>query len=171
MALPSNPIESPQLTDAAMISARISALGLQLRIDHAPVEAQAAAISLASEEVAQYLVQRFPESQFQNSMWVRNIATTVAIYWLCTLRNNMPNQAVKLLYDTAIDTLKQVQRGQLLPPGLRLPPSRPGIIKTRVRYDQYPNQVVEQENSTLSNAQFPQLNDPTEPNSWNTGSS
>lgn len=108
-------------TTAERLEKRISADGFDLRLDDDPTAIDEV-IMEASVEVFSYLGNRYANADLAASEVVQLWATDIAMYFLCTRRNNPASGAAQFRYDQAIEKLKAVEMGQLkipLLPGIK----------------------------------------------------
>lgn len=151
------------MTTSAQITARLSATGLALRVDHSPVAATAEAISAASEDIAFYLGSRYLIADLPASGWVASKATAIAIYYLSLWRNNGVPKSVQTLYDAVLKELQAVQSGKGNVPGLAPGKILPQIITQRTSWGEWPHERLIPTATTGTSEGIVEYTDPFEP--------
>lgn len=104
-------------TSAAVIDL-IGQLGLDLRTDD-EVEADmlTAAIAYASGRIDFYCLQRVSATELAASQWVKDVATFLAIRWLCQRRLNEVPSSIAEEWEERKEELQLVQQGKAMVPG------------------------------------------------------
>jgi phage gp36-like protein len=161
---------TPQYTTAERLARRCSRLGVDLATDHAPDESAAGddadggvgeAIDSASSDISFYCWRYDPRS-LSNVDWIGKIATDLAVYYLCQLRNNQPPKSVEKLYDKAVELLTKVQDGKAVVPGAAAGRgAAPSVSNFRVDMNRYPAVRVERPRSSGSPEGYKRRTDPT----------
>lgn len=102
------------LTTLAQIRNRLSADGVTYRIDDAPDDSSDGdCIDEASQEIYEYCLERYEESDLASSQIVARWAANLGAFFFCKRRANTPPQSIQARYDAIIKKLERVQRDNL----------------------------------------------------------
>lgn len=160
----------PQYTTETRLRYRCSQLGVDLRSDHDPNTAASSAdatgaigeaIESASADISFHCWQYSP-SALSSIEWIAKIATDLAVYYLCQLRNNSPPDSVTTMYERALKWLEKIQDGKAIVPGA--PAGRgaaPVVSNFRVDLNRYPAIRVERPRSSGSAEGYKRRTDPS----------
>lgn len=149
-------------TTAAALDARCSALGVDLRTDHAPTDSLEQSIEMADSQIEFYCQARYDPAALASSRWVATAALMLATYHLCWLRLNPVPGPVAAEYERILAELTRVQDGKAVIPGIpRGKSSAPTVTNQRVVLNRYPELRVEKPRSTGTAEGYPRRVDPT----------
>jgi hypothetical protein len=152
------------LTNQAKVEARLSAIGVSLRIDHDAANAFNEAISQASADVLIYLNQRYTDAELAGNDWVTGVVTDRAIFHLSRWRNNTPPKVLFEMWDEAKKMLMDLATGRLNLPGVDLGDSRaPQYVQVTANYGFYPSIRRVKATSTNTPKGYASRSDPFEP--------
>ncbi len=111
----------------ADVQARLSAVGVQLRLDDNPADItnilESAAMDVNERAQLAYGVDRLATSD-----WVKFKARDLAVFHLCIRRNNPISKAVQFIYDSAIESLEKVLKGTLQIPDVAAPKEHAPVL-------------------------------------------
>ena len=142
---------------------RLSAVGVSLRADDTPPTTLGDVISRASSKINQYCLPRYTAINLAASDWTNEVATTLAVFYLCTRRANPPPQSAAFDYKEAIEDLKLVRRGQLNVPDVAMRrAAAPVLSNVHIQLHPVPHTRVEKVRSTGTVTDYPQKVDPFE---------
>ena len=149
---------STAFTTAELITARVGALGVDLRTDDDPASLDDV-IDAASARIDFYCA-AYSAASLASSRWVLEMATIIAVYYLCMRRLNEVPKAVDELYSQALLELTKVQEGKASVPGAVHARRPVALIQQRVVLDRYPGVRVERPRSTGTAAGYVRRTDP-----------
>lgn len=150
------------------VEGRLSALGVDLRLDDASDGAAQTALMLYVREYAAsrinfYCLQKYTVAVLAANDWVRDRAIDIATWILCARRANSIPKSVQMVYDEAIEELKLVAAGQQIPGAPRRKASAPVLSQPRAKLFPIPNTVIERGRSTGTPENYVPRDDPLEP--------
>ena len=128
-----------QFTTWDQVARRISATGVDLRIDHAPTEAFDEANDAASLYVLTFLGQRYPVALLVTSNWVASVTTDICIWFLEQWRNNPVSGSVAARKEMWDEMLKAIQQNKMVVPDISNALDRPEVRGQKVALDRYPS--------------------------------
>lgn len=139
---------------------RLSADGVNYRIDDNPPVALGDVIIDASSQIDEHLFFLYDPTQLVQSDWVRERCADIAAYLLCERRGNPVPPGIEAKFVRTMDRLEKVRCGQLAVPNLPVLKSlAPVLSNVRIQMWPWPRVVVEPSNSTGTPAGYPQSQD------------
>lgn len=162
-------MSTPQYTTAKRLNRRVSKLGVDLRTDHEPNEADdgkdangalGECIDSASSEVAG-LCWRYDPTALTQSDWIATLTTDIAVFYLCELRLDSVPKAVEKAYDRAMEQLTKIQDGKAPIPGIAMGRgAAPVLSNFRIDLARHPGVRVDRSRSTGSTDGYKRRTDP-----------
>lgn len=148
------------------IQKELSADGVNLAVDDAPVDWQDAA-GEASRDIETYLLQGYTQAQLLTSDWVRLCCRTYAAWYLSTRRGNAAPPGVQLRLERYEEKLEAMMAGTMHVPGLsRRRVDAPTLAIPRVRVGPFgPQTVISRKRGPVRNPpqDYDRRDDQTEP--------
>lgn len=146
------------------VARRLSATGVDLRIDHTPLDGFQEANEQASLYVLFYLGQRWPASVLATSDWVANVTADICIWFLDQFRNNPVSSSADGKKEMWDQLLQMIQHGKATVPDLPNSVDRPEVSNYRIDYSRYPSVRNTRQGSTQYRPSgYPRHPDRTEP--------
>lgn len=147
-------------TTSALVTTRMSAIGLSLRVDDAAGRT-AQCIADASDKVEFYLLNQYTSAALATSNWVTKVTTDITVMYLCEGRLNAASKSAVRAYEDAIADLERCEAGKPIP-GL---PTRKEAVPTVRNYRVHlhptgPSVVVSKSRSTGTPEGYAQRTDP-----------
>jgi len=126
-------------------------------------------IGRGSAKIDQYCATMYTGPVLATSSWVTYEASIVSAYMYCMRRGNPPPAGIAIMYQEAMEDLKQVQKGFLQIPNLpRRKSAAPVMSNMRPTLRPHPHAVVETQRSTGKPAGYHQNRDPWDQTGINT---
>lgn len=153
-----------QFTTWDQVARRLSATGIDLRVDHAPSDGFSEANDAASLYVLTFLAPRYPVALLATSNWVASITADICIWYLEQWRNNPVSASVEARKEMWDKMLEMILQNKMSVPDITIGADRPEIIQQRVAANQYPSmRVVDANSSSYRPSGFTRYPDRTEP--------
>lgn len=147
----------------ADIQNRLSTTGVNLRVDDTPPTTLGDVLNNAASIIDEHCRLSYDPATMVTSEWVKQRATDVAAYLLCTRRGNPAPGSIEALYTRTMARLEQVRLGVVQIPDI---PARknmaPVLSNQRVKLTPFPHVVTERNRSTGTPAGYDQHTDPQE---------
>ena len=153
-----------QFTSWDQVARRISATGVDLRVDHSPTDSFDEANDAASLWVLTYLGQRYQVAQLLTSNWVASVTTDICIWFLEQWRNNPVSGSVAARMEMWKEMLTAIHQNKMVVPDISNALDRPELRGQKVALDRYPSMRNTDNGSTSYRpAQGKRFPDRTEP--------
>jgi phage gp36-like protein len=151
------------------LSDRLSAEGVNLRLDDVPPTASGNVLRRTANKINQFLLRQYTAANLATSDIVNELAISIGVYYLCTRRGNPAPESVIAAYEEALDDLASIRRGQTdIGDIARRRQSAPVMDNVRIRLRPNPHAVVSTSRSTTTGGTpsgYTQHNDLIEPES------
>lgn len=128
---------------------RMSAEGVQYRIDDDPPTALGDVLAEAADTVDEHCWTMYSQAALAGSSWIKERCADIAAYLLCERRGNPVPPGIAQKHDRTLKKLERVQLGLLQVPFLAvLRTAVPIMSQPRIRLDPFPRVVIEKSRST-----------------------
>lgn len=146
------------------VARRLSATGIDLRVDHSPSDAFDEANNAASLYVLTFLANRYPTAVLQTSGWVASVTADICIWYLEQWRNNAVSASVQARKEMWDEMLQMIMQNKMNVPDVTNGGERPEVIAQRVDNRVYPSLRTVRTGGTSYRPQgYVQYPDRTEP--------
>jgi hypothetical protein len=125
-------------TSWAQVARKLSATGIQLRVDHSPDDAFNDAAESASLYVLGVIGNRYSAAQLAASPWVSLVTADICIWFLDQMRNNPVGGSIDDRKEMWDKQLQMIQQGKANVNDITNSVDRPEILGQRINYNQYP---------------------------------
>lgn len=143
----------------ADIENRLSASGVDLRIDDVPPDTLGDVIDDASAEVESHCLLKYGADQLAASRWIKHKCADIATYLLCERRGNPAPPGIANKFERAMAQLEKVQEGKLkISDVAQRRTAVPMVSNMRPALRPYPHAVVETKRGTDTVDQLPKKN-------------
>ena len=153
-----------QFTTWNQVARRLSATGIDLRVDHAPVDGFDEANDAASLYVLTFLAMRYPVALLATSNWVASVTADICIWYLEQWRGNPVNASTEARKEMHDKMLQKIIENKMSVPDITIGADRPEIIQQRVNANDYPSlRTVDANSSNYRPSGFVTYPDRSEP--------
>jgi hypothetical protein len=153
----------PVFTTREQVERRLSATGVELRIDHSPTNAFEEAALAASLDVSSALGMRYGVAMLVGSEWVASVTADICIWYLDQWRDNPVGGSIQARWEQRQKEMQDIAEGKKIVPDISMGRNGPEVLKQRIAFDRYPAQRTTRADNTgyrPAGKRYPDITEP-----------